>query len=64
MSNVNHVQLLRQLCADYYNRNLSVVEYRVRRKWVIDQMDLHHNGSASGVGGSDTTQPQRREPTE
>jgi hypothetical protein len=35
---------IKKLSQDYYNRNLSLEEYRLQRDKLIDQMDREYNG--------------------
>ena len=37
---------IKKLSQDYYNRNLSLEEYRLQRDKLIDQMDREYNGAS------------------
>lgn len=39
---------IKKLAQDYYNRSLSLEEYRRQRDKLIDQMDREYNGISMG----------------
>ncbi len=46
MFDSHYSEAVRALCNEYYNRNISMVEYRLQRQKLIDQMDADANGLA------------------
>lgn len=47
---------LKELCVDYFNRNMSMAEFRVRRKYLVDRLDAQANGGSGAVTPEDITQ--------
>lgn len=44
---------IKKLVSEYYERNISVGEYRTQRRQLIDQMDNEFNGSKSMLVAED-----------
>lgn len=44
MTDTHYTTAIKNLFKDYYNRSLTVEEYRAQRKQLIDQMDKEFNG--------------------
>ena len=40
----NYVDTIKKLVDQYYKHDISSIEYRIKRKRLIDQMDLEFNG--------------------
>ncbi|SMF29977.1 hypothetical protein SAMN02745866_01943 [Alteromonadaceae bacterium Bs31] len=44
MSESSYSEILRELSRNYYNRSISINEYRVERHQVLDAIDHQYNG--------------------
>lgn len=56
MSEDQYATALKEICAEYYNRNMSMAEFRARRKHLVDQMDMEVNRGESPAEQDDITQ--------
>lgn len=45
MEKLSYAQILHRLSVSYYDRNISVEEYRIRRKNILNDLDYEHNGT-------------------
>lgn len=57
----DYAEALKRLVSQYYNHEISVADYKARRKQIIDLMDDEFNGSFSF--SSDKTLPYTPENT-
>jgi len=51
MTDTHYTTTVKNLFQEYYKRNLTMGEYRAKRKLVIDQMDREFNGAQSMDAG-------------
>ena len=42
---LSYSQILSELSLDYYNREISIDEYRLRRRKTLNSLDCEHNGA-------------------
>lgn len=54
-------EAMRKLVHEHYERNISLGEYRAKRRQLIDQMDNEFNGSKSMLGVQDISSSDRPE---
>ena len=45
MLETKYAAVIKNLCQEYYKRNISMGEYRAQRKRILDQMDEEYNGT-------------------
>lgn len=60
MTEINYSELLRELVDNYFDEQISRVEYVAQRRALLDRIDYEFNGDVvtSGWPESDTTQPR------
>lgn len=60
MTEINYSELLRQLVDNYFDEQLSRVEYVAQRRALLERIDYEFNGDfhTSGWPESDITQPR------
>lgn len=66
MSDENFSQILRDLSREYFNREISLEDYRSKRKQILDVLDREYNGAEihgenNWVGQTDTQPDFRKE---
>lgn len=44
MSEASYSLMLRNLSSDYYHQHISIDEYRIQRKKILDKLDMEFNG--------------------
>ena len=37
--------VLQQLCSDHFNRVITTEEYKIKRRKILDQIDVYYNGN-------------------
>lgn len=60
MNNQNYFSMLRTVCDSYYNRHISLQDYKIQRSQILDQIEMDLNGGGSEPymeGNEDITQP-------
>lgn len=54
MSEASYALMLRNLSSDYYHHHISMDEYRVQRKKILDKIDREFNGRDAAQPDDDT----------
>lgn len=58
MTESEYADMFRTLCSEHYDRNISLVEYRTRRKQILDMMDNEYSDGGTSSTDDDETQKQ------